>query len=92
MLFILSSFACVESSDMEKRLHQARASKTAPSLSQDGYGRQDLTDGTWPRSVVLVEMCTPSKRHAHIGQKRVPVERESRGMAEFTKNIKNPRF
>jgi hypothetical protein len=37
----LSSSSCLESPDMEKRLHQARASKTAPSLSQDGYGRQD---------------------------------------------------
>jgi hypothetical protein len=29
-------------------------------------------------------MCTPSRREAHIGQKRVPGERESRRKAEFS--------
>ena len=32
-------------------------------------------------------MCTPSRREAHIGQKRVPGERESRRIAENYKHM-----
>jgi hypothetical protein len=32
-------------------------------------------------------MCTPSRREAHIGQKRVPGERESRRLAEKYNNM-----
>ena len=32
-------------------------------------------------------MCTPSKQEAHIGQKRVPGERESRRVAEKYKQM-----
>ncbi len=33
-------------------------------------------------------MCTPSRREAHIGQKRLPGERESRRLAEKYKHMK----
>ena len=36
-------------------------------------------------------MCTPSRREAHIGQKRVPCERESRGKAEFSQKSSKSR-
>ncbi len=38
-------------------------------------------------TLAFVEMCTPSRREAHIGQKRVPGERESRRLAEKYKHM-----
>ena len=40
------------------------------------------------RALACVEMCTPSRQDAHIGQKRVPGERESRRLAEKYKQMR----
>ena len=58
-----------------------------PKWASRSRGAQVLKNTQKRRALACVEMCTPSRQEAHIGQKRAPGERESRRLAEKYKQM-----